>query len=125
MVRLGDLEIWEFVNRTPSTHPIHLHMDHFQVLDRFVRRTGENVPLGEHELGWEDTVMVGPGENVRIMVKFHQFTGKFVWHCHLLEHEDSEMMRPFIILPRFVPEPASAVLLATAFSWLAFSRHRR
>lgn len=110
-VRLGELEIWEFVNRTSTAHPLHLHMDHFQLLDRKIRRTGEVLLPEAHEMGWEDTILVGPGENVRIMVKFQQFTGKFVWHCHMLEHEDSEMMRPFEILPRFVPEPSTLVLL--------------
>jgi len=124
-VRLGDLEIWEFVNRTPMAHPMHLHMDHFQILDRFDRRTGQFVPLAEHELGWEDTVMVGAGENVRILVKFDQFTGKFVWHCHMMEHEDLEMMRPFEILPRIVPEPATWVLmLLAAMAVLSASRSR-
>ena len=125
IVRLGDLEIWEFVNRTPMAHPMHMHMDHFQILDRFFRPTGQFIPLGEHEMGWEDTVMVGAGETVRIMVKFEQFAGKFVWHCHMLEHEDSEMMRPFIILPRFVPEPASSLLLVAAFGWVSFIRRKR
>ncbi|HEY3391969.1 MAG TPA: multicopper oxidase domain-containing protein [Lacipirellulaceae bacterium] len=121
MVRLGDLEIWQFVNRTSTAHPIHLHMDHFQILERFIRGTGP-VPLAPHELGWEDTVMVGAGENVSIMVKFDQYTGKFVWHCHLLEHEDSEMMRPFVILPTIVPEPSRFILLAWGLTWIALVR---
>jgi spore coat protein A len=120
-VRLGDMEIWQFVNRTSTAHPIHLHMDHFQILERFIRGTGPT-PLAPHELGWEDTVMVGPGENVSIMVKFNQFTGKFVWHCHLLEHEDSEMMRPFVILPRIVPEPGSVILFVWGIAWMAVVR---
>ncbi len=120
-VRLGDLEIWQFVNRTSTAHPIHLHLDHFQILERFLRGSGPT-PLAPHELGWEDTVMVGPGENVSIMVKFNHFTGKFVWHCHLLEHEDSEMMRPFVILPRIVPEPGSVILFVWGIAWMAVVR---
>lgn len=94
----GELEIWEFVNETGMAHPMHLHMDAFQVLDRS-NQQGE-VPLQEFELGFEDTVTVGPRETVRIMVRFDQFTGDFVWHCHILEHEDMEMMRTFRIIPR-------------------------
>jgi len=110
-VRQGDLEIWEFVNRTGMTHPMHLHMEAFQVLNR-ENSVGEDVPLEDFELGWEDTVAVGPRETVRIMVKFDQYTGTFVWHCHILEHEDLEMMRTFEILP--VPEPATVLLAVSA-----------
>ena len=103
IVRQGDIEIWEFVNRTGMEHPMHVHMEAFQVLNR-TDRFGNPVPLEAHELGWEDTVAVGPHETVSIMVKYEQFTGKFVWHCHILEHEDLEMMRIFEIVP--VPEPS-------------------
>lgn len=98
-VTLGEMEIWEFVNNTGMSHPMHLHMDAFQLLDRR-DRNGELVPLDDYELGFEDTVTVGPRETVRIMVKFDQFTGEFVWHCHVLEHEDLEMMRTFRIVPQ-------------------------
>jgi spore coat protein A len=60
-------EIWTFINSTEDTHPIHLHLVRFQILDRR-RLTG--------------------------------FTGRYVWHCHLLEHEDNEMMRPYDVLAR-------------------------
>ncbi|MCA9240640.1 MAG: multicopper oxidase domain-containing protein [Planctomycetales bacterium] len=93
----GEMEIWEFVNETGMAHPMHLHMDAFQVLDR-EDRFGADVPLADFELGFEDTVTVGPHETVRIMVRFDQYTGTFVWHCHILEHEDSEMMRTFRIV---------------------------
>jgi len=121
---MGELEIWEFDNRTPSAHPIHLHADHFQVLDRKRRSTGQQIPLRADELGWEDTVIVGAGEIVRVMVKFEQFSGKFVWHCHMLEHEDLEMMRPLVILPRPVPEPATGVLLVAASMAAALRRRQ-
>ncbi|MEM8681426.1 MAG: multicopper oxidase domain-containing protein, partial [Planctomycetota bacterium] len=93
----GELEIWEFVNMTCSAHPMHLHMEAFQLLDRSTS-SGQPIPLEAHELGWEDTVTVGPWESARIMVKFDQYTGTFVWHCHILEHEDLEMMRTFRIV---------------------------
>jgi spore coat protein A len=124
-VRLGDLEIWELDNQTPMAHPMHIHMEHFQVLQRSVSATGEIIPLAPEELGWEDTVFVGPGEKVRVMVKYEQFAGKFVWHCHLLEHEDSEMMRPFRIVGRPAPEPASGLLLAAGLIFLVFRRSRQ
>lgn len=126
VVRLGDLEIWEFVNNTRMAHPMHLHLDHFQVLDRIDTATGTDRPLGMEELGWEDTTLVGAGETVRIMVQFNQFTGRFVWHCHLLEHEDSEMMRPFQIVTRAVPEPSSGlVTMMSVGAILARRRWRR
>ena len=94
----GELEIWEIVNATPQSHPIHLHLEAFQVLDR--TGTFGDIPLEDYEQGWEDTFSVGAGETVRFMVKFDQYTGTFVWHCHILEHEDYEMMRPFRIVRR-------------------------
>jgi len=93
----GELEIWEFVNNTNMEHPMHLHMEAFQVLSK-EGPSGEAIPLEDYELGFEDTVRVGPRETVRILVKFDQFTGTFVWHCHILEHEDLEMMRTFRIV---------------------------
>lgn len=98
-VTQGELEIWEFVNNTGMAHPMHLHMEAFQVLDR-KDRNGNDMSLADYELGFEDTVTVGPRETLRIMVRFDQYTGTFVWHCHILEHEDLEMMRTFRIVPR-------------------------
>ena len=96
-VVLGELEIWEFVNNTGMSHPMHLHMEAFQLLDRKDNQ-GNDIVLEDFELGFEDTVTVGPRETVRIMVKFDQYLGTFVWHCHILEHEDLEMMRTFRIV---------------------------
>lgn len=115
----GDLEIWEFVNETGMDHPMHLHMDAFQVLDR-KDRNGNEISLEDYELGWEDTVSVGPRETVRIMVKFSQYTGTFVWHCHVLEHEDYEMMRTFRIIA--VPEPGTLVLVAAGLAGMLGTR---
>jgi hypothetical protein len=78
---------------------------------------GEN-PLEEHELGWEDTYTVPNGQVVQLLVKYEKFAGKFVWHCHILEHEDNEMMRPLLIEER-VPEPAARHSLAVLAAWLA------
>jgi spore coat protein A, manganese oxidase len=107
---LNSTEIWSFINLTDDSHPIHLHMGRFQVLDRRpfdlavyqltgkVVFTGPQESLSANDLGWKDTVRVDPMTVTRIIVKFEGFTGRYVWHCHMLEHEDNEMMRPYIIV---------------------------
>jgi spore coat protein A len=100
---LGTTEIWRFVNRSGVTHPMHMHLVMFQVLDRqaFEEIGGNVVPIGSpvppppHEAGWKDTVQVGPNEIVRVIARFERYTGRFPYHCHILEHEDHEMMRQF------------------------------
>jgi spore coat protein A len=106
---LNSTEIWSFVNLTDDSHPIHLHMVRFQVMDRRpfdlsvyqltgkVVFTGPAVSLAANELGWKDTVRVDPMTVTRIIVKFEGYSGRYVWHCHMLEHEDNEMMRPFVV----------------------------
>jgi spore coat protein A len=106
----GSIEIWEFVNTTIDAHPIHLHAVHFQLLDRrpFDVRvqqrtsevvTGRVIPPAPEELGWKDTILCPPGQVTRIITPFDGEPGRFVWHCHMLEHEDNEMMRPFVLRP--------------------------
>ena len=109
---LNTTEIWSFINLTDDSHPIHLHMVRFQMLDRTpfdltvyqltgkIVATGPAFPLLANELGWKDTVRVDPMTVTRIIVKFEDFTGRYVWHCHMLEHEDNEMMRPYVIVPQ-------------------------
>jgi spore coat protein A len=109
--RLNSTEIWTFINLTDDSHPIHLHLVRFQVLDRRpfdlgvfqltgkVVYTGPPDALSPGELGWKDTVRVDPQSIARIIVKFEGFAGRYVWHCHMLEHEDNEMMRPYDVLP--------------------------
>jgi spore coat protein A len=110
---LDTTEVWSFVNLAGDAHPIHLHLVRFQVLDRrpfdlfaynadkSLVYTGPAVPPAANELGWKDTVRADPGMVTRIIVKFEGYTGRYVWHCHLLEHEDNEMMRPYeVIAPR-------------------------
>ncbi len=108
---LGTTEIWEFVNTTDDSHPIHLHMVRFQILDRCnfaselflvsgqMRITGARTPPEAAEAGWKDTVRAHPNMITRIIVPFTGYAGRYVWHCHVLEHEDNEMMRPYEILP--------------------------
>jgi spore coat protein A len=106
---LNSTEIWSFINLTDDSHPIHLHLVRFQILDRRpfdlavyqltkkIVFTGPAVELTAGELGWKDTVRVDPMTITRIIVKFEGFAGRYVWHCHMLEHEDNEMMRPYVI----------------------------
>ncbi len=97
-------EVWEIFDYTEDAHPIHLHQTQFQIVNRqaFDPMTGLPVkkprPPEDWESGFKDTVIAYPGEITRIKAKF-QTAGRFVWHCHILEHEDNEMMRPFLIAP--------------------------
>jgi len=107
---LDSVEIWNLVNTTDDSHPIHLHLVRFQILDRrnFDTQTylrdesfvflGPPVPPDPSEAGWKDTVRAEPGMVTRIIVRFEGYTGRYVWHCHILEHEDNEMMRPYDVI---------------------------
>jgi spore coat protein A len=116
-------EIWRLINLTGDTHPIHVHLDAFQVLDRHgaavaiadggITATGtsatvrigdvldDGIPhaLDDNERGRKDTVRVNPNEVVDIVVRFAIFSGRYMYHCHILEHEDHDMMRPFVVMP--------------------------
>jgi len=108
---LDSTEIWGLINTTDDAHPIHLHLVRFQILDRKsfdvaaywatgqVKYTGPAIPPEPGEAGWKDTVRADPGMVTRIIARFEGFTGRYVWHCHILEHEDNEMMRPFDVVP--------------------------
>jgi spore coat protein A, manganese oxidase len=108
---LNTSEIWELVNLTDDVHPIHLHMVRFQILDRRrfdafefmttgkLRYVGPLMPPDPNELGWKDTARVNAKTVTRILVPFVGYAGRYVWHCHILEHEDNEMMRPFEVVP--------------------------
>ncbi len=108
--RHGSVEIWQLINLTTDTHPIHIHQVRFQVLDRqpiFVPEyltsktlsfRGPAAPPLAHEAGWKDTVRVEARGITRIIVRFDGYAGKFVWHCHTLEHAANEMMRPYEIV---------------------------
>lgn len=89
-IKLGSTEIWELKNTAHMAHPFHIHGVHFQILDR-TRKI--DFPTDK---GWKDTVLVMPVETVRIIVKF-TMPGLFVYHCHILEHEDHAMMANFLV----------------------------
>jgi FtsP/CotA-like multicopper oxidase with cupredoxin domain len=108
-VSLGNTEVWEIYNFTADAHPIHIHLVQFQVVDRQGLATDdegmatqpaqlEGVPRGPElwETGFKDTVIAYPGEVTRVRATF-PLDGLFVWHCHILEHEDNEMMRPYCV----------------------------
>ncbi len=108
---LNSVEIWSLINLTDESHPIHLHLVRFQILDRWrfsvfdylddgrLLFTGDPHPPDENEAGWKDTVRAEPEMVTRIIVRFDGYLGRYVWHCHVLEHEDNEMMRPYDIMP--------------------------
>ena len=107
---LDSTEIWSLLNTTDDAHPIHLHLVRFQILDRRsfdvaaywttgqIKFTGPAIAPEPGEAGWKDTVRADPGMLTRIITRFEGFTGRYVWHCHILEHEDNEMMRPFEVV---------------------------
>jgi spore coat protein A len=112
---LGDTEIWSLANLTGMSHPIHLHLVHFQVLGR--QSAGDYDPNENeinptsletpepYELGWNDVITVHPGEVVHVIAHFGEYeglfndqTGDYMWHCHMIEHEDHDMMRTFRVI---------------------------
>jgi spore coat protein A len=120
---LGQYEIWRLINLTGDTHPIHLHLDPFQILAR--QAISYEIPEGgiedrdltatiklerdpdddldhaidDNERGLKDTIRVNPKELVEIAVRFNTYSGRYMYHCHILEHEDRDMMRPFVTMP--------------------------
>ena len=120
---LDQYEVWQLINLTGDTHPIHVHLDPFQILSR--RPIRHEIPDGgiedlhitatvalerkpdddldhavdDNERGLKDTVRVNPNEIVEIAVRFTTYSGRYMYHCHILEHEDRDMMRPFVTMP--------------------------
>jgi spore coat protein A len=111
IVKQNTVEIWRFINTTDDAHPMHLHLVRFQVVERQgfelqpflrgegLRFAGPRRSPSAGESGWKDTVVVNPSEVVTIIARFEGYTGKYVYHCHMLEHEDNDMMRPFEVIP--------------------------
>ena len=97
---LGTTEIWEWVNDTDIMHPMHMHLVSFQILDRFAldangQPTGDPIQPEPYEIGWKDTAMAHARTVTRVIAHFDDYIGKYAYHCHILEHEDHEMMRQF------------------------------
>lgn len=92
VVALGQTEIWEFHNTTMMPHPMHVHGLQFGIVDR-TGGEGSDLRSGLVDQGRHDTVLVLPGERVRIALNFRDFTGLYMYHCHNMEHEDNGMMR--------------------------------
>ena len=122
-IQLNDTEVWEIYNATEDAHPIHLHLVKFQALSRQkyfatidqqtgrlsnIRLVGQPHNNNANENGWKDTEIMLPGEVTRIIAKF-DLPGLYEWHCHILSHEDHEMMRPF-----YVSAPAITAKINTA-----------
>jgi hypothetical protein len=153
---LGSTEMWEVVNMTADTHPIHIHLVQFQLLNRqkvnvkkyegafemanpelptdayvpvdvgpYVK--GKPVPAPANERGWKDTYRMNPGEVTRILVRFapqdespsYSFDATaepgYVWHCHILEHEENDMMRPYhLVNPAAPAQPVAGRTVGAA-----------
>ncbi|OPJ59242.1 multicopper oxidase family protein [Clostridium oryzae] len=123
MPEYDSIEIWEIanplVNPPNVSHPIHLHLVQFQILNRqpfdvntfnekkFIEYgtgidyTGAPVDPDPSERGWKDVVRVEPGKVTRIIAHFKNYTGDYIWHCHILEHEDHDMMRPLRVIKKY------------------------
>ncbi|HLA99176.1 MAG TPA: multicopper oxidase [Anaerolineales bacterium] len=107
---VGATEVWELYNATGDAHPMHIHEIVFEVVNRqdiFVDEETQEVqvvpgsvptPPEPWETGFKDTVIAYPGQVTRVRAQFNT-PGQFVWHCHIVEHEDNEMMRPYRIGP--------------------------
>jgi FtsP/CotA-like multicopper oxidase with cupredoxin domain len=121
VIAKGTTEVWEIANLTGDTHPIHFHLVNVQVLSRqpisaprtggVLNLLGPAVAPAANELGWKETVRMNPGEVTRVIMRFDlpavpfkvplsPRTGghEYVWHCHILEHEEHDMMRPLVVL---------------------------
>ena len=114
---VGTTEVWEFYNKTADAHPMHVHEVVFEVVNReglVLDVNGDPVepfipdgvitPPEPNETGFKDTVLAYPGQVTRVRAQFLT-PGQFVWHCHIVEHEDNEMMRPFRIGPEQPGQP--------------------
>jgi FtsP/CotA-like multicopper oxidase with cupredoxin domain len=114
---IGATELWEMYNTTGDAHPMHIHEIVFEVVSREdlvlddddevvqpVQLAGNPTPAEPWESGYKDTVIAYPGQVTRIRARFDN-AGQYVWHCHIVEHEDNEMMRPYRIGPEQQGQP--------------------
>ena len=118
-IQLGDTEIWLITNATQMAHPFHVHGDSFQILTR------DGVPPSSTEIGWKDVVVVEPGEEVRIIKRFRDYAdpeSPFMYHCHILDHEDAGMMGQFVVVASSeVPVSSPAAFVALGLSLVTSS----
>ena len=103
IVKLGTTEVWEFSNAGPMSHPMHVHNLQFRVIERLPGRglasVYDTMRAGLVDEGWKDVVIVMPGERVRVLMRFTDHAGLYLYHCHILEHEDLGMMRNYRVQP--------------------------
>jgi FtsP/CotA-like multicopper oxidase with cupredoxin domain len=104
IVKLDTLEVWEFANDQSMmmmAHPMHVHNLQFQVIERKpdprFAAAYQTLRAGFVDEGWKDVVLVMPGERVKLLMKFTDHTGLYIYHCHILEHEDLGMMRNYLV----------------------------
>jgi spore coat protein A len=121
MVAAGAIEVWQIANLTADTHPIHFHLVNAQILSRqafngyrngVANLAGAPLPPASSEAGWKETIRMNPGEVTTVIMKFDLPSVPFVvppsprpgvagheyvWHCHILEHEEHDMMRPLVV----------------------------
>ena len=106
MVDLGETMAWEWINNSPIPHPMHIHNVQFQVVNRTPpsdMSTYNTINQGLIDSGWKDTVLVWPGEQVEVAMMFMPYAGMYMYHCHILEHEDMTMMRNYMIMEDGMP----------------------
>jgi len=107
MVHCHDTEAWEWINNSPIPHPMHIHNVMFQVVQRSIPSITSSYSTayqGFVDTGWKDTVLVWPGERVKVAMMFTPYEGMYMYHCHILEHEDMTMMRNYMIMEHTMPE---------------------
>ncbi len=107
---LDSIEVWNFINATPFIHPIHIHLVQFKILERrpfdveLYQNEGRLEFIGpaeeprDFERGWKDTVKADAGKVTKIIMHWKDHIGNYMWHCHFLEHEDHDMMRPILVM---------------------------
>ncbi|WP_442916887.1 multicopper oxidase family protein [Lysinibacillus sp. 54212] len=107
---VDSIETWNFINLTPFVHPIHVHLVQFKILERrpfdvelyqtegVLKFTGDPVEPNDYERGWKDVVRAEGGMVTKIIMHWKEFKGNYIWHCHFLEHEDHDMMRPITVI---------------------------
>ncbi|MEG0448780.1 MAG: multicopper oxidase [Lysinibacillus sp.] len=107
---LDSIEVWNIINTTPFPHPIHIHLVQFKILERRsfnvelyqkegkIEFTGPPLAPRIFERGWKDTAKVDGGMITKLIMHWKEHVGNYMWHCHFLEHEDHDMMRPIVVI---------------------------